>query len=131
MRSTDVDGLTWRIHEVKVHQIVDAQLLQLQHDRPQVGPEDFGVRVVLGSERGPRLARRRAQRNQTRKAFTCLHLGFVGLLRVKPEAFPRTRPAGSPRPLLGGGLTDGGDQQRLHPDARVVNLKTRLKTALN
>lgn len=38
---------TWWVHEVKVHQVIDAQFLQLQHHGAQVGPQDFWIRVVL------------------------------------------------------------------------------------
>lgn len=44
--------LTWRIHEVKVHQIINPQLLQLQHHRAQVRPQDLRIRVVLCQVRG-------------------------------------------------------------------------------
>ena len=57
-----------------------------------------------------------------------LHLCLVGLLRVEAETLPRPRAAGAPRPLLGGGLADGRDQQRLHPDTRVVHLGAVIKT---
>ena len=36
-----------RVHEVEVHEVVDAQLLQLQHHRAQVRPQDLGICVVL------------------------------------------------------------------------------------
>ena len=73
---------TWWIHEVKVHQIVDAQLLQLQHDRPQVGAKDLGVCVVL-------------------------HLILVSLLSVESEALSRLCSTGTTGPLLCTGLGDG------------------------
>ena len=38
---------TGRVHEVKVDEVVDAEFLQLQYDRGQVGAEDLGVGVVL------------------------------------------------------------------------------------
>lgn len=46
----DAGRLTWWIHEVKVDKIVDPQLLQLQHNRPQVGPKDLRIRVILEAE---------------------------------------------------------------------------------
>ena len=73
---------TWWIHEVKVYQIVDAQLLQLQHDCPQVGAKNLGIRVVL-------------------------HLVLVSLLGVETEALSWLRPPGSTGPLLSTGLGDG------------------------
>lgn len=78
-----------------------------------------------------RLINSRDQSRQRVTPFTCLHLGLVSLLRVEPETFPWTCPAGSPRPLLGRSFTDGRDQQRLHPDTWIVNLRTRLETAFN
>ena len=38
---------TRRVHEIKVHQIIDAKLLELQDNGTQVGTEDLGVCVVL------------------------------------------------------------------------------------
>ena len=38
---------TGRVHEVKVDEVVDAEFLQLQYDRGQVGAEDLGIGVVL------------------------------------------------------------------------------------
>ena len=37
----------WWVHEVEVDEVVDAELLQLQHHRPEVRPQDLGVSVVL------------------------------------------------------------------------------------
>ena len=54
-----------RVHKVKVDQIVDAEFLQLQHDRSEIGSQNLGIRVLL-------------------------HFLFVGLFRVKPEAFAGT-----------------------------------------
>ena len=44
------------------------------------------------------------------------------LLRVEPEALSRLGTTGAARPLVGGGLGDGGDEERLDPDARIVHL---------
>lgn len=63
-------------------------------------------------------------------SFTCLHLGFVSLLGIKPKTFSWTCPAGSPCPLLGRSFADGRDQQRLHPDTWIVNLKTKIEDGL-
>ena len=78
------EGLWGRgVHEVEVHQIINAELLELQHHRTEVGAKDFGVRVVL-------------------------HFVFEGLARVEPEALAGPGPACSACPLLGRGLADGG-----------------------
>ena len=44
------------------------------------------------------------------------------LLRVEPEALSGLGAAGAARPLVGGGFGDGGDEERLDPDARIVHL---------
>ena len=36
-----------RVHEVEVDEVVDAELLQLQHHRTEIRPQDLGVSVVL------------------------------------------------------------------------------------
>ena len=46
-----------------MHQVIDAQLLQLQHDRAQVGPQDLRVRVVL-SDTGRQGKRRKSNHNE-------------------------------------------------------------------
>ena len=89
--------LTWRVHEVKVHQVVNAQLLQLQHHRAQVGAQDLRVRVFL-------------------------HLCRVRFLCVQAEALARPRTTGSTCTLLSASFGNGSDQEGLHPDARVVHL---------
>lgn len=94
--------LTWGVHEVKMHQVINAQLLQLQHHRAQVGPQDFRVRVLL-------------------------HLRRVRFLRVQAEALARPRAPGSTRPLLSAGLGDGCHQEGLHSDTRVVHLWSNSK----
>ena len=85
------------VHEVEVDQVVDAQLLQLQHHSAEVGAEDLGVGVVL-------------------------HFRLVCLLRVQTEALTGTSSPGAACSLLGAGLGDGGHEQRLHSDAGVVHL---------
>lgn len=45
--------LTWWVHEVKVHKVVNTQFFQLQHHRGQIGPQNFWIRVVL-CQRNPR-----------------------------------------------------------------------------
>mmetsp|Transcript_33474 Transcript_33474/g.99610 ORF Transcript_33474/g.99610 Transcript_33474/m.99610 type:complete len:386 (+) Transcript_33474:87-1244(+) len=35
-----------RVHKVKVHQVLDAELLELQHDRAEVRTQDLGVRLL-------------------------------------------------------------------------------------
>ncbi len=64
-----------RVHEVKVRQVVDAQLLQVEHHRAQVGAQDFRVRVVL-------------------------HLPLKRLLRVQSKALARPRSPGAAGALL-------------------------------
>ena len=39
--------LTRRVHEVKMHKVIDAELLKLQDNSAKVGPEDFWIRVLL------------------------------------------------------------------------------------
>ena len=57
------------------HQVVDAELLQLQHDGAQVGAQDLRVRLLL-------------------------QVLLEGRLRVQPEALARPRPPGAPGPLV-------------------------------
>lgn len=38
---------SWWVHKVKVDEIVDAELLELQHDRAEVGAQNLRVRVLL------------------------------------------------------------------------------------
>lgn len=47
--------LTWWIHEVKVHQVINTQFLQLQHHRAKIRPQDFWIRVVLCQLRDTRV----------------------------------------------------------------------------
>mmetsp|Transcript_14985 Transcript_14985/g.34329 ORF Transcript_14985/g.34329 Transcript_14985/m.34329 type:complete len:504 (+) Transcript_14985:753-2264(+) len=86
-----------RVHEVKVDEVLNAELLQLQHHGAQVRAQDLGVRLFH-------------------------QLLLVRLLRVQPEALARLGAACPARALVSRGLGDGGDQERLDPDARVVNL---------
>ena len=44
---TSAKQLTWWIHEVKVHKIINTQLFQLQHNRSQVGSKNLRVCVIL------------------------------------------------------------------------------------
>ncbi len=46
--------LTWWVHEVKVHQVINTQFLQLQHHRAQIRPQNLWIRVVLCQLRGTR-----------------------------------------------------------------------------
>ena len=88
---------TWRVHEVEVDEIVDAEFLELEYDGAEITPEYLRVRLLL-------------------------HLVDERLLRVQAEALARLRAAGSPRPLLGARLTNGRHEQRFDSDARVVHL---------
>ena len=54
-----------------------------------------------------------------------LHLVLEGLLGVEPEGLSRLRSPRPTRPLLRRRFRDGGDKQRLHPDSRVVNLRSK------
>lgn len=67
---------------------------------------------------------RSALRSYKRKnqEFTCLHLCFVGLLCVEAETFSWPCSASSTCPLLGRSFTDGGDEQGLDSDTRIVHL---------
>lgn len=62
---------------------------------------------------------------------TRLHFGLVGLLGVEAETLPWACPAGTPRPLLGGGFADGGNQQGLHADTRVIHLAGRRRRTVS
>eukprot|EP00754_Rhynchopus_humris_P006658 Rhum_TRINITY_DN13182_c1_g1::Rhum_TRINITY_DN13182_c1_g1_i1::g.57091::m.57091 len=88
------------VHPVEVHEVLNAQLLQLQHDGAEVRPQDLGVRL----------------RDE---------VALERLLRVQPEALAGTRATGTARTLVGGGLRDGGDEKALHADTRVVHLLLR------
>merc|ERR1719384_2738340 len=74
---------SWRVHEVEVNQIVDAELFELNDDSAQVRPQYLRVGVIL-------------------------HLVLVSLLCVEPETFPRPGSPSSASSLLGGGLADWG-----------------------
>jgi len=90
----------WRVHEIEMDQIVDAQLLQLENDRPKIGSQDFGVGVLL-------------------------HLVLVSLLGVESEAFPGLSSAGTAGALLSRGLRNGRNEKGLDSDSRVVDLLLR------
>lgn len=91
---------TGRVHEIEVHEVVDAELLELKHDRAEVTAKDLGVRLLL-------------------------HLRLVRLLRVQPEALAGARATCTTRTLLRARLTDRRDQQRLDADTRVVHFLLR------
>ena len=38
---------TWGVHEIEVDEVINAQLLELEHNSAEIGPEDLRVRVVL------------------------------------------------------------------------------------
>ena len=76
-----------RIEETEALHIAETQCGHLQHHRRQVGAQDLRIGVALA--------------------------GFEVLLGVQPDAHTRRGPAGSPRPLSGGGLRDGFDRQAL------------------
>ena len=76
-------------------EIVDAELLQLQNDGPEIGPEDFRISVLL-------------------------HLVLVGFLGVKSETLSGLRSAGTAGSLLGRGLADGRNEKRFDANSRVV-----------
>ena len=88
---------TWRIHEIKMHQVINTQLLEMQHHGTQVRSQDLWICVVL-------------------------HLRLVRLLRVQSETLAGPRTTGTARSLLGAGFTDGGHKQRFHTDTWVVHL---------
>lgn len=56
------------------------------------------------------------------QAVSYLHFYLVRFLRVKAETLSRACSTGAARPLLGGGLADGCDQQGFHSDAWVIHL---------
>ena len=88
---------TWWVHEVKVNEIINAKLFQVNDDRAQIGAQDFRVRIVL-------------------------HLLLEGFLGVEAEALSGTRTTGATGALLSRGFADGRDEERLDSDARVVHL---------
>lgn len=55
-----------------------------------------------------------------------LHLVLVGLLGVEAEALAGASAACATGALLRRSFTNGGDQERLHADARVVHLQQAL-----
>mmetsp|Transcript_63060 Transcript_63060/g.163796 ORF Transcript_63060/g.163796 Transcript_63060/m.163796 type:complete len:262 (-) Transcript_63060:782-1567(-) len=85
-----------RLHEVKVHQVLHAQLLESNHHRAEIAPQDLGV-SALGQ------------------------LGLEGILGVQAETLPGPRAPCSAGPLHGAGLGDGRHEQRLDVRARVVH----------
>mmetsp|Transcript_48960 Transcript_48960/g.116583 ORF Transcript_48960/g.116583 Transcript_48960/m.116583 type:complete len:518 (+) Transcript_48960:640-2193(+) len=89
-----------RVHEVEVHQIVDAQLLEREHNAPQVAPQHLRVCLLL-------------------------ELLMERLLGVEAEALARPRAPCPPCPLVRARLGDGRDEERLDADARVVHLLLR------
>mmetsp|Transcript_6522 Transcript_6522/g.22449 ORF Transcript_6522/g.22449 Transcript_6522/m.22449 type:complete len:371 (-) Transcript_6522:170-1282(-) len=80
-----------------MHEVVHAQLLQLQHHGAKVGPQDLWVGLLL-------------------------QVPFEGALRVQPEALARPRPSRPTTPLVGARSGDWGDQKGLHPNTGVVHL---------
>lgn len=85
------------VHEIKVDEVLDAELLELQDRVGEVGAQDLRVRLLN-------------------------ELLLEGLLRVQPEALSRLGTTGTTGTLLGRGLGDGGDKEGLDADARVVDL---------
>jgi hypothetical protein len=85
-----------RVHEVKVHEVVDAQLLQLQHDGGEVGAQNLRVRL----------------RDQ---------LLLERLLGVEAKALAGPRATGATGALLRAGAADRRDEQRLDAHARIVH----------
>lgn len=86
-----------RVHKVKLDQVVDAQTLQEEHNRVQVGPLDLGRRVFV-------------------------ELVLVGPFGVESEALAGADAAGAPHALFGGGARAGGHDEGLHPGAGVVDV---------
>mmetsp|Transcript_9026 Transcript_9026/g.22493 ORF Transcript_9026/g.22493 Transcript_9026/m.22493 type:complete len:450 (+) Transcript_9026:611-1960(+) len=89
-----------RVHEIEVHEVVDAHALQMQDHRPQIRPQNLRIR---------RLLQLRVERD----------------LRIQPKTLPRPRPPRAPRALLRARLGYRAHEQRLHADARVVHLLLR------
>lgn len=86
----------WRIHKVKVDQVVNTKFLQLKHHRSQVGTQNFGVSLWLKL--------------------------FEGLFSVQSETFARLSTTGTTCSLLGRGSGNRRDQQRFDSDTRIVDL---------
>mmetsp|Transcript_5353 Transcript_5353/g.18121 ORF Transcript_5353/g.18121 Transcript_5353/m.18121 type:complete len:398 (-) Transcript_5353:100-1293(-) len=75
-----------RVHEVEVHEVVDAELLELEHHGGEVGAQDLGVSLVD-------------------------ELLLEGPLRVEAEALAGARAARAARALVRGGLGDGRHEE--------------------
>mmetsp|Transcript_15732 Transcript_15732/g.52661 ORF Transcript_15732/g.52661 Transcript_15732/m.52661 type:complete len:620 (+) Transcript_15732:595-2454(+) len=87
----------WRIHEVEMHQIVDPQLLQGEHNRPQVRSEHLGVSLLL-------------------------QLLVECLLSVETEALPWPCTSCTTCSLVRACLRDSRDEQGFYSNPGVVHL---------
>ena len=85
----------WRVHKIEMNKVVDPERLEHEDDGAEVGALDLGDRVVL-------------------------QLVQVGPLSVQPEALTRRDAPRTPCTLVGAGLCDWCDNERLHAGARVV-----------
>ena len=86
----------------RAHQVVDAQLFELQHDGAQVGAQDLGVGLLL-------------------------QVLLEGVLRVQPEALARLRAPGAPGPLVRARLHRSGGVWRSALGSLMPNLGIGLR----
>ena len=80
-----------------MNKIIDAEFLELQNNRAQIGAKNLRIGVLL-------------------------HLVLEGLLGVESEALTGLCTTGTTGSLLRTSLRNGRDEQRLDADTRVVDL---------
>ena len=85
------------VNEVEVDKVVNAHLLHVEDNRSQVAAEDLRVRLGL-------------------------EVLLEGLLRVEAEALTGAGTTGTTASLVGRGLADGGDEEGLDAELRIVHL---------
>jgi hypothetical protein len=88
---------SWRVHEVEVDQIVDAQFFEVEDCAGQIRPQNF--RIVVLDE-----------------------FFIVRLLSVEAEALAGSGSSRSSGPLFGAGFADGRDEETFDSHARVEHL---------
>ena len=88
---------TGRVHEVELHEVINAELFGLRYDGAEITAEVLGISLLL-------------------------YLRLVRFLRIQAEAPAGTRAPGASGALLRARLSDRRHQQRLDVDARVVHL---------
>mmetsp|Transcript_12823 Transcript_12823/g.27654 ORF Transcript_12823/g.27654 Transcript_12823/m.27654 type:complete len:661 (-) Transcript_12823:60-2042(-) len=86
-----------RVHEIEVHQVVDPQFFERQHHVGHFAAQNFGIRRLL-------------------------QIVVEALFGVQSKALSRTGSSRASRSLTRRRPRDGTDQQRLHPNPRIVHL---------